>query len=199
MLDQEAAEPLERPLAFPPQPTGHFAMSAPRTLYDKIWDDLLVQNNADGTSLIYIDRHLVHEVTSPQAFEGLRMNGRRVRHPERTELLVHPDGVEVASTNQARSWYRPWTYVVPLTNRLIAVDHRADRRHPERPDQVLTRVILAGRWEPTRQFGVVYDCRAHRRADLLDQVELDGSGELKNADWLQLPADDRVMRAACGD
>lgn len=109
-----------------------------------------------------------------------------------------PDGVEVASTNQTRSWYRPWTYVVPLTNRLIAVDHRFDRRHPDRPGQVLTRVILAGRWEPTRQYGVVYDCMAHRRADLLDQVELDAGGQLKNADWVQLPADDRVMRTACG-
>jgi 3-isopropylmalate/(R)-2-methylmalate dehydratase large subunit len=63
-------------------------MSAPRTLYDKIWDDHLVSNNEDGTSLIYIDRHLVHEVTSPQAFEGLRMNGRKVRHPERTLAVV---------------------------------------------------------------------------------------------------------------
>src|SRR5690606_29433147 len=55
-----------------------------RTLYDKIWDDHLVTNNEDGTSLIYIDRHLVHEVTSPQAFEGLRLSGRKVRAPERT-------------------------------------------------------------------------------------------------------------------
>ena len=61
---------------------------AGRTLYDKIWDDHLVSNNEDGTSLIYIDRHLVHEVTSPQAFEGLRMNGRAVRHPERTLAVV---------------------------------------------------------------------------------------------------------------
>src|SRR5690348_8050353 len=59
-----------------------------RTLYDKIWDDHLVANNPDGTSLIYIDRHLVHEVTSPQAFEGLRMNKRRVRAPERTLAVV---------------------------------------------------------------------------------------------------------------
>jgi 3-isopropylmalate/(R)-2-methylmalate dehydratase large subunit len=59
-----------------------------RTLYDKIWDDHLVQNNEDGTSLIYIDRHLVHEVTSPQAFEGLRINKRSVRHPERTLAVV---------------------------------------------------------------------------------------------------------------
>jgi 3-isopropylmalate/(R)-2-methylmalate dehydratase large subunit len=63
-------------------------MSQARTLYDKIWDDHLVADNADGTSLIYIDRHLVHEVTSPQAFEGLRMSHRRVRAPERTLAVV---------------------------------------------------------------------------------------------------------------
>ena len=60
----------------------------PRTLYDKIWDDHLVDNPADGTCLLYIDRHLVHEVTSPQAFEGLRMSGRKVRAPEKTLLVV---------------------------------------------------------------------------------------------------------------
>lgn len=59
-----------------------------KTLYDKIWDDHLVQENEDGTSLIYIDRHLVHEVTSPQAFEGLRMAGRKVRAPQRTLAVV---------------------------------------------------------------------------------------------------------------
>ncbi|KQT47546.1 isopropylmalate isomerase [Aureimonas sp. Leaf454] len=59
----------------------------PRTLYDKIWDDHLIEEK-DGSSLIYIDRHLVHEVTSPQAFEGLRVAGRRVRHPERTLAVV---------------------------------------------------------------------------------------------------------------
>ncbi|ANK93552.1 MULTISPECIES: 3-isopropylmalate dehydratase large subunit [Rhizobium] len=63
-------------------------MSAPRTLYDKIWDDHLVHEQADGTCLLYIDRHLVHEVTSPQAFEGLRMSGRKVRAPEKTLAVV---------------------------------------------------------------------------------------------------------------
>ncbi|RMH47430.1 MAG: 3-isopropylmalate dehydratase large subunit [Alphaproteobacteria bacterium] len=57
---------------------------AGKTLYDKIWDAHLVHEGEDGTCLIYIDRHLVHEVTSPQAFEGLRMAGRRVRCPEKT-------------------------------------------------------------------------------------------------------------------
>ncbi|EEX86198.1 MULTISPECIES: 3-isopropylmalate dehydratase large subunit [Brucella] len=63
-------------------------MSAPRTLYDKIWDDHVVDQQEDGTCLLYIDRHLVHEVTSPQAFEGLRMAGRPVRHPEKTLAVV---------------------------------------------------------------------------------------------------------------
>ena len=63
-------------------------MNAPRTLYDKIFDDHVVDRQEDGTCLLYIDRHLVHEVTSPQAFEGLRMAGRKVRHPQRTLAVV---------------------------------------------------------------------------------------------------------------
>ncbi|MAW17326.1 MAG: 3-isopropylmalate dehydratase large subunit [Candidatus Pelagibacter sp. TMED272] len=55
-----------------------------RTLYDKIWENHLVHEQKDGTSLIYVDRHLVHEVTSPQAFEGLRLQKRKVRRPEFT-------------------------------------------------------------------------------------------------------------------
>ncbi len=60
-----------------------------RTLYDKIWDAHIVSEQEGGTTILYIDRHLVHEVTSPQAFEGLRLAGRKVRHPERT--LAVPD------------------------------------------------------------------------------------------------------------
>jgi 3-isopropylmalate/(R)-2-methylmalate dehydratase large subunit len=63
-------------------------MSKPRSLYDKIWEDHLVDEQPDGTCLIYIDRHLVHEVTSPQAFEGLRLSGRKVRAPDKTLCVV---------------------------------------------------------------------------------------------------------------
>ena len=59
-------------------------MAAPRTMYDKIWDAHLVDMQEDGTGLLYIDRHLVHEVTSPQAFEGLRISGRKVHAPAKT-------------------------------------------------------------------------------------------------------------------
>jgi 3-isopropylmalate/(R)-2-methylmalate dehydratase large subunit len=62
---------------------------SPKTLYDKIWDAHVAHEADDGTCLLYIDRHLVHEVTSPQAFEGLRMAGRKVRAPEKT--IAVPD------------------------------------------------------------------------------------------------------------
>ncbi len=58
--------------------------NGPKTLFDKIWSDHLVGQRDDGTSLLYIDRHLVHEVTSPQAFEGLNLSNRKVRRPEAT-------------------------------------------------------------------------------------------------------------------
>ncbi|XDA98372.1 3-isopropylmalate dehydratase large subunit [Sulfitobacter sp. LCG007] len=62
---------------------------SPKTLYDKIWDAHVAHEGEDGTCLLYIDRHLVHEVTSPQAFEGLRMTGRTVRAPDKT--IAVPD------------------------------------------------------------------------------------------------------------
>ena len=60
----------------------------PRTLYDKLWDDHVVVTRPDGTCLIGIDRHLIHEVTTPQAFEGLRLADRRVRRPDLTLAVV---------------------------------------------------------------------------------------------------------------
>ena len=64
-------------------------MTAPKTLYDKIWHAHVAHEAEDGTCLLYIDRHLVHEVTSPQAFEGLRLAGRKVRAPDKT--IAVPD------------------------------------------------------------------------------------------------------------
>jgi len=74
-------------------------MAKPRTLYDKIWDDHLVDEQPDGTCLLYIDRHLVHEVTSPQAFEGLRLSGRKLRAPDKTLAVVDHN---VPTTDRSR-------------------------------------------------------------------------------------------------
>jgi 3-isopropylmalate/(R)-2-methylmalate dehydratase large subunit len=63
-------------------------MSAPRTLFQKVWDAHVVHQPSDGPALLYVDLHLVHEVTSPQAFDGLRLAGRQVRRPERTLATV---------------------------------------------------------------------------------------------------------------
>ena len=79
-----------------------------KTLYDKIWDDHLVNEETDGTSLLYIDRHLVHEVTSPQAFEGLRLANRTLRAPEKTLAVVDhnvpttPDRVKGIANEESR-------------------------------------------------------------------------------------------------
>ena len=72
---------------------------APRTMYDKIWDAHVVAPRKDGSFLLYIDRHLVHEVTSPQAFEGLRLSGRKVRSPEKT-LAVADHNVPTKNRSQ---------------------------------------------------------------------------------------------------
>jgi 3-isopropylmalate/(R)-2-methylmalate dehydratase large subunit len=74
-------------------------MAKPRTLYDKIWENHLVDEQEDGTALLYIDRHLVHEVTSPQAFEGLRRAGRPVRRPEATLAVADHN---VPTTDRSR-------------------------------------------------------------------------------------------------
>ncbi len=79
-------------------------MTKPRTLFDKIWDAHIVDRQADGTCVIYIDRHLVHEVTSPQAFEGLRMTGRKVRRPEAT--IAVPDH-NVPTTDRSKPIAEP--------------------------------------------------------------------------------------------
>jgi len=104
--------------------------SKPRTLYEKIWDEHVVEPRNDGTALIFIDRHLVHEVTSPQAFEALRMNGRKVRHPELT--LAVPD------------------HNLPTTPRIDAAGKRVPILDTESRDQ------LAALERNAPEFGVRY-------------------------------------------
>src|ERR1700745_3369848 len=71
----------------------------PRTFYDKIWEGHLVDEQPDGTCLIYIDRHRCHEVTGPQAFEGLRLSGRKIRAPDKTLCVVDHN---VPTTDRAK-------------------------------------------------------------------------------------------------
>ena len=120
-------------------------MAKPRTLYDKIWDDHLVHQAEDGTCLLYVDRHLVHEVTSPQAFEGLRMTGRKVRHPEKTLAVVDHN---VPTTDRSKGIAEPESRIQVETLAQNARDfgilyfHERDKRqgivHVVGPEQGFT-------------------------------------------------------------
>src|SRR5690625_7790638 len=72
----------------------------PKTLYDKLWDSHVVQERDDGSALIYIDRHIIHEVTSPQAFEGLRLAGRK---PWRGDSILATPDHNVPTTDDERA------------------------------------------------------------------------------------------------
>src|SRR5437870_12533428 len=73
-------------------------MAEPRTLFDKIWESHVIAPQGEGTYLIYIDLHLIHEVTTPQAFEGLKLAGRRVRRPDATMAVADHN---IPTTNRA--------------------------------------------------------------------------------------------------
>jgi hypothetical protein len=103
----------------------------------------------------------------------------------------------LVSRNATTAWFRPWTYVWPLTNRMTVVDHRFDRHNPAFPDLVITRVVLLGRWEPGRPVPVVIDCAAGRRADLRDTVVFGEDGAIEGADWLRLAPEDPLLGALC--
>ena len=70
-----------------------------QTLYDKIWNEHIVHEQNEGTTLLYVDRHLIHEVTSPQAFEGLRLSKRKVRRPNLTLAVADHN---VPTTNRSK-------------------------------------------------------------------------------------------------
>ena len=108
-----------------------------------------------------------------------------------------PDDVVVVSRNQHTSWMRPWTYAVPLTNRIIAVDNRVRQRTARNPDLVLTGVILQERWALTMGFKSLFDCANARRADLTENTRLDEDGIPQAAEWYQLDAGDPFLRVAC--
>jgi 3-isopropylmalate/(R)-2-methylmalate dehydratase large subunit len=78
-------------------------MPQPKTLFDKIWDAHVIAPQGEGTYLIYIDLHLIHEVTTPQAFEGLKLAGRKVRRPDKT-LAVADHNIPTSSRHAGADW-----------------------------------------------------------------------------------------------
>ena len=108
-----------------------------------------------------------------------------------------PEEVHVATKNESRIWYRPWTYVVPLTNRITLVDNRVRQWNRANPDLVLTGIILQERWAMRFGFKSLFDCAEARRADVTEGTTLDEEGLPANVEWYQLAADDPFLRIAC--
>ena len=115
---------------------------------------------------------------------------------ERTRSSL-PEGVILSAVSAESMWYRPWTYLRPLSLRLVAIDTRRNRSHAEAPDLVVSSVLLMGRWMPTRSIPVVFDCAGQRRADLHEGVELSDDGRIVGADWRSLEPGDPALTAAC--
>lgn len=104
-----------------------------------------------------------------------------------------PEGVVVARAQENSAPWRPWTYVRPLVTRFSAVDTRLNRTNPDSPGQVLTTVLLIGRWQPSASVPVIFDCEGARRAAFSSDAPLDAE-----PDWEELPPTDESLRAACG-
>lgn len=108
-----------------------------------------------------------------------------------------PEGVEVSSVNESRKIYRPWTYLVPMIDRFVAIDTATARTNPDLPGQKLVDVYLVGRWSPNFRVNMVLDCDGNRRADLIEGFELDTAGRVPEDAWRPLDQDDPLIVTAC--
>lgn len=109
-----------------------------------------------------------------------------------------PEGLEVATTAQDRAVYRPWTYLVPLVTRFLAVDTGSMRRNPAQEGQRIVDVYAFARWMPPRKLGVAVDCPGLRRADLLAGASFGADGAIEGVTWHEVGPDDPILRTACG-
>jgi hypothetical protein len=110
-----------------------------------------------------------------------------------------PEGVVVAETGESSAFYRPWTYVWPITERFAAVDTKTTRSHLGQPGIKLADVYFFGRWSPVTKLPVLADCTGLRRAALADGITFQEDGVVSGADWIEVGADDPLVSTICGE
>ncbi len=108
-----------------------------------------------------------------------------------------PEGLEVVQTVENQSFYRPWTYVRPFTERFVAVDHPSLKTNPALPDQRMVDLYFFGRWAPVNKLPVLVDCAGLRRATLIDGMDFGADGEVANADWVPVERTDPILNSVC--
>lgn len=117
---------------------------------------------------------------------------------ERTASRL-PAGFEVANTIEEQAVWRPWTYLVPLTSRFVAVDRASVRTNDDVAGQRIVDLYFFGRWTPVHTVPVLFDCNAGRTATLVQDVQFGEDGQVAGADWSPIASDDPVFMTACED
>lgn len=110
-----------------------------------------------------------------------------------------PEGVVVADIVESTAFYRPWTYVWPITERFVAIDTKTTREHAEQPGIKLSDVYFFGRWSPVTKLPVLADCPGLRRAALADGITFQEDGVVSGADWIKVGTDDPLVSTICGE
>lgn len=107
-------------------------------------------------------------------------------------------GLAVSWKNEQTAFWRPWSYIEPVTTRFTAVDLKSAKRNPNQPGLVMIDILLLARWQPVTPVRVVFDCQNARRADLVDgNVSIADDGSLVGAEWIKLEPDDAALKIAC--
>jgi hypothetical protein len=115
-----------------------------------------------------------------------------------TDTRLPPDGpYVVVDRAQSSSWYRPWSWVAPLTDHVLVLDRRFTRVNADEPDLVISRIVRLARYVPESGFLAVFDCVGTRMAPLVEGVDLSAAGLTEGADWAALPDGDPVLEGAC--
>lgn len=109
-----------------------------------------------------------------------------------------PKGLVVAETVERQNFYRPWTYVVPYTERFVAVDTATLRSHANQPDHHLAEIFFFGRWAPITQLSTVVDCASWRRAVVAADTTFSATGDIDGLEWVSPPAKDAILTTTCG-
>ncbi len=115
---------------------------------------------------------------------------------ERTRAGL-PDDVQIAETVQKKSFYQPWTYLVPYVNRFVAVDAASIQRHPEQPAQRIADLYFFGRWAPVRKIPVAFDCAENRSAVLDSDTQFGSDGDIVNANWQPVESGAALLTTTC--
>jgi len=110
-----------------------------------------------------------------------------------------PEGFVVAQSVEESSFYRPWTYAVPLKARFVAVDRAGAKTHPDFPGQRIVDLYFYGRWQPVQSIPVLFDCAGDRSVVIAGGTEFGPDGAVSDPQWEAMPPDDPVLEAACGE